>query len=411
MRALHPGLTLAALYAVYVIGRIDREARTGRRRFRSSADAARARRHSGNRSLLVLTIISTWPPRLTGRSTYNKYNPGRRDDERIVLTMAGRASAVAFVIAGAQQAAERRPPVEDRERVTFVLIPPLALIFLVLARSSSGSQRRPRRCDGRQPARSSWRWRGAAVAVAFEAGDEHDGEAVDFRRLHPRRRRVFSLTFYGVNGHVWVEHLLTSLPAGQLGLPDRRQHPDLRARFLPRLLRALVHRHPLIGPSPKARHRSHLVRRAARGQHADVVHAPAVRIRALLPAQRRAGQGVRRPDHGSSDGGGHHGTDLLGRGPVRGHPGHHGRLIIAFPDIVSGGLATKEKVDIRNIRIEAPLETSPGGEAGSSGNTDQDDATKALEKEMSGGNAEKAPEPAAAPAAEPATVPSAEPKK
>jgi tripartite ATP-independent transporter DctM subunit len=29
--------------------------------------------------------------------------------------------------------------------------------------------------------------------------------------------RVFSLTFYGVDGHVWVEHLLTSLPGGQFG--------------------------------------------------------------------------------------------------------------------------------------------------------------------------------------------------
>jgi len=29
--------------------------------------------------------------------------------------------------------------------------------------------------------------------------------------------RVFSLTFYGVNGHTWVEHLLTSLPGGQVG--------------------------------------------------------------------------------------------------------------------------------------------------------------------------------------------------
>jgi TRAP-type mannitol/chloroaromatic compound transport system permease large subunit len=28
---------------------------------------------------------------------------------------------------------------------------------------------------------------------------------------------VFSLTFYGVNGHVWVEHLLVNLPGGQLG--------------------------------------------------------------------------------------------------------------------------------------------------------------------------------------------------
>ena len=29
--------------------------------------------------------------------------------------------------------------------------------------------------------------------------------------------RVFSLTFYGVNGHTWVEHLLVSLPGGQIG--------------------------------------------------------------------------------------------------------------------------------------------------------------------------------------------------
>ena len=29
--------------------------------------------------------------------------------------------------------------------------------------------------------------------------------------------RIFSLTFYGVNGHVWVEHLWTSLPGGQVG--------------------------------------------------------------------------------------------------------------------------------------------------------------------------------------------------
>jgi TRAP-type mannitol/chloroaromatic compound transport system permease large subunit len=29
--------------------------------------------------------------------------------------------------------------------------------------------------------------------------------------------RVFSLTFYGVNGHRWVEEMLVSLPGGQLG--------------------------------------------------------------------------------------------------------------------------------------------------------------------------------------------------
>ncbi len=29
--------------------------------------------------------------------------------------------------------------------------------------------------------------------------------------------RVFSLTFYGVDGHKWVEHLLTGLPGGEVG--------------------------------------------------------------------------------------------------------------------------------------------------------------------------------------------------
>ncbi len=29
--------------------------------------------------------------------------------------------------------------------------------------------------------------------------------------------RVFSLTFYGVNGHIWVEHLLVGLPGGATG--------------------------------------------------------------------------------------------------------------------------------------------------------------------------------------------------
>ena len=29
--------------------------------------------------------------------------------------------------------------------------------------------------------------------------------------------RVFSLTFYGVDGHIWVEHLMTSIPGGALG--------------------------------------------------------------------------------------------------------------------------------------------------------------------------------------------------
>jgi len=62
-------------------------------------------------------------------------------------------------------------------------------------------------------------------------------------------------------------------------------------------------------------------------------------------------------------------------------------LIIAFPNIVSGGLATRAKVDTQNIRIETPAEGTTSG--GSS--SEQDDATKALEKEMGGGAERKRP--------------------
>src|SRR6185295_15350584 len=72
-------------------------------------------------------------------------------------------------------------------------------------------------------------------------------------------------------------------------------------------------------------------------------------------------------------------------------------LIIAFPNLVSGGLGTKEKVDIRNIQIEIPAEeNAPGGETPSgstspSGSEEQDEAQKALERAMSG---DKSAEPA-----------------
>ena len=67
-------------------------------------------------------------------------------------------------------------------------------------------------------------------------------------------------------------------------------------------------------------------------------------------------------------------------------------LIIAFPDLVSGGLATKEKIDIRNIQIEIPTEeTGPAGSAPTPESTEQEDVQKALERSMSGDKASPAP--------------------
>ncbi|MDQ4136146.1 MAG: TRAP transporter large permease subunit, partial [Pseudomonadota bacterium] len=111
------------------------------------------------------------------------------------------------------------------EQVTFVMVPPLLLIFLVLgtifiglatpteggAMGALGSlilAAVKRRLD-RNPARFNF----AIVRQATEA----TAKLSAFVLFILLGARVFSLTFYGVNGHVWVEHLLTSLPGGQVG--------------------------------------------------------------------------------------------------------------------------------------------------------------------------------------------------
>ena len=158
---------------------------------------------------------------------------------------------------------------------------------------------------------------------------------------------VFSLAFQAVDGPMWVEHLLTSLPGGQLGfLIVVNILIFLLAFFLDFFELAFIIV-PLLGAGGRqARHRPGLVRRAARGQHADLVHAPAVRLRAVLPAQRRAAERLRRQDHAQADRAGHDRPDLLGRGAVRLIQIIMVGLIIAFPQLVSSGLGKEPTVDL-----------------------------------------------------------------
>lgn len=54
---------------------------------------------------------------------------------------------------------------------------------------------------------------------------------------------VFSLVFRGVDGDLWVEHLLLDLPGGPIGFFDRGEHAGISVGILPRLLRDQLH-HP-----------------------------------------------------------------------------------------------------------------------------------------------------------------------
>ncbi|MBT9247333.1 TRAP transporter large permease subunit [Gemmobacter fulvus] len=104
------------------------------------------------------------------------------------------------------------------QQVIIVLIPPLALIFLVLGTIFLGIA---------TPTEGGAM--GAVGALLLAAGKGRLTMAVVTQALAATTRlsafvmfillgaRVFSLTFYGVNGHIWVEHLLTSLPGGETG--------------------------------------------------------------------------------------------------------------------------------------------------------------------------------------------------
>ncbi|MGO4835181.1 TRAP transporter large permease subunit, partial [Rhizobiaceae sp. 2RAB30] len=109
--------------------------------------------------------------------------------------------------------------------VTFVLVPPLLLIFLVLGTIFIGVA---------TPTEGGAMGAAGAVVLALTKRflDKNPGR-LNFKLLRQATEstaklttfaifivigaRVFSLTFYGVNGHLWVEHLLVSLPGGELG--------------------------------------------------------------------------------------------------------------------------------------------------------------------------------------------------
>jgi tripartite ATP-independent transporter DctM subunit len=111
------------------------------------------------------------------------------------------------------------------EQVTFVMVPPLLLIFLVLGTIFIGLATPTE--GGAMGAL------GSLILAAVKRRLDNNPNRFNFNIIRQATEataklsafvlfiligaRVFSLTFYGVNGHVWVEHLLTSLPGGQVG--------------------------------------------------------------------------------------------------------------------------------------------------------------------------------------------------
>ena len=213
--AFIPGLLLAGLYAVYVfiVTLLYPKAAPG-----LPAKAVGFREPDGSRgltSLGILTVVSGifgW---------FVMRNAAAHGADFVVLTMFF-GMVFGFAVAVLNWVSSHyfgfRFLSHMAQQTTFVMVPPLFLIFLVLgtifigvatpteggAMGASGAL-----ILGALKRRLNWDLVRQAV--------ESTAKLAAFVVFILIGARVFSLTFYGVSGHIWVESLLTSLPGGQFG--------------------------------------------------------------------------------------------------------------------------------------------------------------------------------------------------
>jgi GntP family gluconate:H+ symporter len=222
--AFIPGFCLMALYAGYVIfvsifkkewaPALPLEARTIRE----------DNGGSGLPSLVVLTIISVGAAVTLGENwaAVVSWMKGTEvtsvpTDETIVVSLCA-GVMLAFVIALLNKALRLNLLSRIAERVTFVLIPPLLLIFLVLGTIFLGIA---------TPTEGGAMGAIGAGTVAFarrrlsfnllKQALNTTTKLASFVVFILVGSTVFSLVFQGVDGARWVETLLTGLPGGQVG--------------------------------------------------------------------------------------------------------------------------------------------------------------------------------------------------
>lgn len=205
--ALIPGLVLTGLYMLYIL--IMSIVRPNS--MPALPPEARTLGH-GVLSLIVALLV-------TGAIAYGAYRylaPTQGDNADILGFAVG--VIVIYVVAVLDQRLRINMMSKLAQQVVIVLIPPLALIFLVLGTIFLGIA---------TPTEGGAMGAVGALIMAAMKGrltrDVVNQALASTTRLSSFvlfiliGARVFSLTFYGVNGHIWVEHLLISLPGGETG--------------------------------------------------------------------------------------------------------------------------------------------------------------------------------------------------
>ena len=380
--AFIPGLTLAGLYAVYTLGvtfirptwapALPPEARTLR-----EPDGS-----SGTPSLAVLVIAAT--AAAVAFAKFYLAADAPTDEMLVVSTAVG--VGVAFAASVVNHVLKLGLLSRIAERVTFVLIPPLALIFLVLGTIFLGVA---------TPTEGGAMGATGALAMALVRRRLSLGllkQAMDttarltaFVVFILVGARVFSLTFYGVDGHLWVEGLLSGLPGGQLGFLIVTNILIFVLAFFLDFFELSFIVIPLLGPVAEKLGIDLIWLGVLYGvnMQTSFMHPPfgfaLFYLRSVAPAKDFADKMTGRLTARVTTG-----QIYWGAVPFVLIQIIMVSLIIAFPGIVTGGIAKKQAVDVNKIHIEVPME-EPAGEPGVGGqSSEQEDAQKALERALSG---------------------------
>ncbi|MCF8159694.1 MAG: TRAP transporter large permease subunit [Polaromonas sp.] len=221
--ALLPGLLLVGLYIVFVVivalvkpgwvPALPQEARIYREPNGSS----------GHRSLLVLVLICaavgwSWAQvHNTLMTRWLERSMPAAGDEIVIMTLT-LASVTGLVLALVNRISRLGLLSRLAEQVTFVLMPPLILIFLVLGTIFLGVA---------TPTEGGAM--GALGALILAIGKrrlsmpllsqalENTAKLASFVLFILIGSTVFSFTFNAADGHIWVEHLFTDMPGGGWG--------------------------------------------------------------------------------------------------------------------------------------------------------------------------------------------------
>ena len=355
--AFIPGFALTAMYAGYVllislwkpswVPALPAEARTIK-----EEDGT-----PGLRSLGVLLVVS-----VGAALAYSWTRPAETPtDINIVLSMCV-GIGVAFALAVVNRLFKAKLLSRMAERVTFVLIPPLALIFLVLGTIFLGIA---------TPTEGGAMGATGALVMALAR-----------RRLSMRLMKqaldttmklscfvlfiligstVFSLSFQAVDGARWVEHLLTALPGGQLGFLIVVNILIFLLAFVLDFFELAFIVVPLLAPVAE-KLGVDLVWFGvllAVNMQTSFMHPPfgfaLFYLRSVAPGDDYTDRLTKRPIAKVTTG-----QIYWGAVPFVVIQVVMVGLIIAFPELVSGGLGKKADLDTTNIKIETqPYEPRP----------------------------------------------------